>query len=394
MQRTVRVLLQPTAEQGGLLAETARQFTAVINGVTAYGWAHHERNGVALHHATYHPLKLDFPSLVSDHHIQARVKATEAVKSALTRAKQGRKTRCPQSAWCPPRYNVHTFTLNWADGIANLATTGGRQRIPFRVPDYVRQYVGADVATADLMHRDGRWWLHVVVTLPAPPTEPIATVVGVDLGLAQAAVTSNNRFLGQPAWRNIEAKRFKLRRALQAKGTKAAKRHLQRLRRAQARFRRDCDHVLSKQIVAATPPGGTLAVENLTDIRSRVKPRHGAQARRLHAWSFAQLRGFIAYKAEAKGCTVVGVDPRHTSQACSRCGHVARNNRRSRAWFQCRQCLFQTHADRNGALNIAARARASGSMSAASEPPVNRLIVGDACSQASTHKPSPVGAGR
>jgi putative transposase len=53
-------------------------------------------------------------------------------------------------------------------------------------------------------------------------------------------------------------------------------------------------------------------LENLTEIRKRVKAkRKTATKRRIHAWSFAQLKGFIGYKAEERGCTVVAVDPRH-----------------------------------------------------------------------------------
>lgn len=57
MDRTVRVLLSPTPEQAVALAETSRQFTTVFNAVTAYGWAHGEKNGVRMHHTTYHALK-------------------------------------------------------------------------------------------------------------------------------------------------------------------------------------------------------------------------------------------------------------------------------------------------------------------------------------------------
>ncbi|WP_220200237.1 zinc ribbon domain-containing protein [Ktedonospora formicarum] len=42
------------------------------------------------------------------------------------------------------------------------------------------------------------------------------------------------------------------------------------------------------------------------------------------------------------------VDPRHTSQTCSRCGHQTRNNRRSQAVFHCRSCGYHL----NAALNI------------------------------------------
>jgi transposase len=62
---------------------------------------------------------------------------------------------------------------------------------------------------------------------------------------------------------------------------------------------------------------------------------------------------------------VVAVDPRHTSQACSRCGHSARNNRRSRSVFKCRKCEYHLNADLNAARNIAAKYRAGGGTSPA-----------------------------
>lgn len=129
----------------------------------------------------------------------------------------------------------------------------------------------------------------------------------------------------------------------------------------QARFRKDCDHVLSKQIAQSVNEGDTLVLENLTDIRKRSKIKNQTEtSRRIHSWSFAQLKSFIAYKAEERGCTVVAVDPRHKAQTCSCCGHQARNNRRSRDRFVCRVCGFELHADLNAARNIAAKYRAEG----------------------------------
>ncbi len=84
MDRTVRIQLHPTPEQAIALQETLRQFTDAFNAVCAYGWQHHEKNGVRLHHAVYRTTKEACPGLVSDLLIQARVKATEALKSAFT----------------------------------------------------------------------------------------------------------------------------------------------------------------------------------------------------------------------------------------------------------------------------------------------------------------------
>ena len=97
MQRTIRIQLDPTQAQAAALAETSRQFTAVFNAVCAYGWQQGQKNAIELHRALYYPLKADYPALVSDLHIQARLKATEAVKSALSLRRAQRKVSQPHS---------------------------------------------------------------------------------------------------------------------------------------------------------------------------------------------------------------------------------------------------------------------------------------------------------
>jgi putative transposase len=370
--------IDPSAAQAANLAETSRQFTAVFNAVCAVGWEQQITNGVKLHHATYYPLKADYPNLVSDLLVQARVKATEAVKGALALQKAGRKVSKPRSDACPPRYNVHTYKVDWESRTVRMSMIGGRQTIRFGVPDYNEDYVGYPTDSADLLFRHGRWWLHVVVTIPTPDVAPTDQVVGVDLGLVRPAVTSNNRFLGKRAWKAVEGRLFHLKRALQKKGSRSAKRHLKRVRHKQARFRRNNDHILSKQIIGSVEPGGTIVLENLTAIRKRTRMRKRTEtSRRVHSWSFAQLKEFIAYKAEERGCTVVAVDPRHTSQACSCCGHTARNNRRSRGRFVCRKCGYELHADLNAARNIAAKYHGGSGRAGSGGLHVNQPIVSD-----------------
>lgn len=352
MNRTIRLHLQPTPEQKTALLETLGQFTAAFNLVCATGWQHQEKNGVRLHHLTYYEGKAGCPGLVSDLLIQARVKATEALKSAFALKAKGKQVRQPHAKLCPARYNQHTYTVKWDKQQVNLATTVGRIVLPFVVPAYAQKYLGAPLATADLIYHKGKFALHVVIHASVPAIAKDDAVVGVDLGLNHPAVTSTRRFLGKRRWKEIEQRRFRLKRALQSKGTKSAKRHLRKLSGKHLRFHRDCDHVLSKQIVQSSPAGATIVLENLKGIRSRAKQRKGKQQRRLHSWSFAQLRSFITYKAEERGQRVVLIDPRHTSQTCSACGHQTRNNRRSQAFFSCRKCGYTLNADLNASYNI------------------------------------------
>jgi putative transposase len=367
VQRTIRIHLQASPAQAAALAETSRQFTAAFNLFVNIGWSNGVSNATKLHFLAYYSVRTALPDLNSNLTNTARAKAAEALRSAFSlRKDQEWKVSQPHSDSCPPRYNIHTYRVDWESQTVRMSLVGGRQTIRFRVPEYVSKYAGYPTDTADLLERDGAWWLHVVLTVPAPQIERSDQVIGVDLGINRPAVTSTNRFLGQRRWKAVEGRYFSLTRALQKKATKSAKRHLRRAKHRRARFRKDADHVLSKQIVAAAEPGSTLVLENLKGIRNRVRARRRSQTkRRMHSWPFASLKTKIEYKAEERGCTVVAVDPRHTSQACSWCGHSARNNRSSQSMFICRQCGHQLNADLNAARNIAAKYRAGGGTSPA-----------------------------
>lgn len=400
MDRTVRIRLHPTPEQAIALQETLVQFTTAFNMVCRYGWQQHEKNGVKLHHAMYYETKAACPGLVSDHLIQARVKATEALKSAFTwesrheanytrkvaqAKKQGKPepkfkpVKCPQSRFCPVRYNVHTYALNWDQQVVRLSSTAGKLSIPFTVPHFSAQYVGNKIATADLIYRKGTFWLHVVVSVPEPLIPKGTEVIGVDLGLCRPAVTSKHHFLGSQHWKEVDRRYFRIRRKLQSNGSKNAKRHLKKLSRKQARFHRDADHVLSKRIVQNATPGSAIVFENLANIRDTSKMGRGKKnknvenKRKLHSWTFAQLYDFTVYKAQEHGISVERVDPRHTSQMCSRCGHQARTNRRSQSLFLCRKCGYCLNADLNASMNIRSKYLASIGTSFASGLPSSSL---------------------
>ncbi len=380
MERTIVVQLNPTPEQARTLKETLEQHTACFNAVTREGFDTGCSNGVELHKRTYYPLRAQYPDLPAQLVCAARVKATEAVTSALTwkakkqkaypkkverASKQGKPiapfkpVRCPHSECVAIRYDARSYWVKWDENRCSLATIAGRVELSFTVPAHLMASVGHKTCSADLCFRNGRYTLHIVVSIPEPTIEPSHEVIGVDLGLNRPAVTSTRHFLGERRWKEQERRTFRLKRKLQAKGTRSAKRHLKKLSKKQFRRRKDHDHVLSKRIVAHTPAGATIALENLKNIRETSNMGRGKQAskkrdnkRRLHSWSFAQLCAFVTYKAEACGIRVVKVDPRHTSQTCSRCHFQHRSNRRSQSLFKCRKCGYTLNADLNASYNV------------------------------------------
>jgi len=349
MQRTLYIQLVVSPEQGRAIGVTMALYTACFNAATRFGWDNHTVNGVELHKGTYATLRAQYPELPSQLVCSSRVKATESLKSVRARLAKGKKASCPLSRLQSVRYDARSYTISLTEGWATLATVAGRQRVTFDA-GFTRLQTWKPTS-AELVYRRNQFWLHVVVESPAPVYTATGEVVGVDLGIVRPAVTSEAQFFGERRWRNVEQRYFRLRRALQAKATRSARRKLRKLSGKQARFRRDCDHVLSRRLVESVDPGAVLVFENLTGIRDRADfGRHGN--RRLHGWSFAQLFAFTAYKAEEGGKTTATVDPRGTSQKCSRCGHVARGNRVSQSEFRCQKCGFRINADLNAGRNV------------------------------------------
>ena len=59
---------------------------------------------------------------------------------------------------------------------------------------------------------------------------------------------------------------------------------------------------------------------------------------------------------DTNGGRLVIVPAAYTSQACHKCGHVAKGNRESQAVFHCVKCGYEANADTNAAMNILGRA--------------------------------------
>lgn len=141
-----------------------------------------------------------------------------------------------------------------------------------------------------------------------------------------------------------------MRRNLQKKGTKSAKRHLVKIKRKERQFKAEINHIISKDIISSLNAGDTIVLENLTGIR-KSKMRK-AQRYAFHSWNFFELQRFIIYKALAKGIRIVFIDPRNTSRTCSKCDYCNKGNRKSQSDFCCLKCEFAINADLNASCNI------------------------------------------
>jgi putative transposase len=236
----------------------------------------------------------------------------------------------------------------------SLLTLSGRILVPFRIGGYQQSRLDAIKGQADLIYRDGIFYLAVTLDAPEPPPDEPAGTLGVDLGIVNIATDSTGETFSGSQVEHTRQRYNKLRQRLQKRGTKSAKRHLKKLSGKQARFQKNTNHCISKRLVQkAKASGQGIAIEDLRHIRQRTEGTVRRSQRSRHSnWSFAQLRSFLSYKAALAGVPLHTVDPRNTSRTCSVCGHYAKANRKSQASFVCVECGMTMNADINAAINI------------------------------------------
>lgn len=322
------------------------QFNRAANFCAKWGFENRTAGKRNVHDATYYEVREKFGLPAS--------LATSARDMACEMNKALKLQKLPRfHLYGAIRYNKRVLNVRLSEGKASIASIAGRVKATFSFPEYYEKYFDWTIRTSTLSYRGGDFYLHVTVEKDAP--EPVeGEILGIDSGIVNIAVLSNNIFFNTGAIKNAKAKYARLRQELQSKGTRSAKRKLREVGGREKRFVTDVNHCITKEI--ASMSYGVFALEDLKSIRVQKRRGKGFD-RKLNSWAFHQFERFLRYKAEAMGKQVVLVDSRYSSQKCSRCGHTYRGNRNGHD-FRCRRCGLQLHADLNAARNIAQAGRA------------------------------------
>jgi putative transposase len=364
----VQVRLLPSAGQAAALTETLHVCNAAANQVSRVAFDTGRTRNYDLRKATYRRVRdAGIGSQAAQHVIKKVADAYTTLRANIRAGNYGtpgsrRRTKVEAKpvvfrADAAQPYDQRNLSFADAQTISLWTLHGRLKDIPFVCsPQQLTMLTEHKRGECDLLRRDGTWYLLVTVEVPEPEQYEPDGFVGVDLGIENIATTSGGYRAAGRGLNRHRARQAALRRELQSKRTKAAKRVLKRQRRKERRRVSDVNHCVSKRIVAeAERTGYGIALEDLTGIRTRVRHRKPQRAA-FHSWAFAQLASFICYKARRAGVPVVFVDPAYTSQTCADCGHVSRLNRVNQALFICQGCGVVAHADRNASRNIAHRA--------------------------------------
>jgi putative transposase len=192
--------------------------------------------------------------------------------------------------------------------------------------------------------------------------------VGIDRGISNTIVTSNEEFFKLPEerYKKIENRIKKVQKRIskkkkQSKNFKKTKKNLSKLYNQLSCIRNDFLHKVTLKIAKNH---GLIFLEKLK-IKSMSKSAKGTKDkpgnnvkvksflnRAILKQGWQRFEVFLEYKAKYYGSKIEYVDPKNTSQKCPKCNYIDTENRKTQSSFKCLKCKYEGHADIVGALNI------------------------------------------
>jgi putative transposase len=216
------------------------------------------------------------------------------------------------------------------------------------------------VLSATISRRADRWFVSLAVErdreilLPKPARAP-ADVVGVDLGLSNAAVIYDGHDIlvvepQRPLRRNLKRLRRVERQLARKKGT--ANREKARLAKQRLHYKISCQrqdflHQLTSSLAK------TKSVIVLEDLHVKGMLRNRRHALSVSDSGMGELRRQLTYKSEWYGSTLVVADRWFpSSKLCSGCGAIKDTLSLSERLYNCDVCSLSLDRDLNAAINL------------------------------------------
>jgi putative transposase len=397
MLKTFQFRLYPTKRQARLLTEQLEELRWLWNTLLAEpktAWedrqemlSYYDQQHVlpALKDGMRPGLKLIHSLVVQD--VVRRLQ--QAMDAFFRRLKEGDTPGYPRFRG-KGRYDSLTYS-QWANGVTLSASN--KRLIRSKLGDvkliYHRPLEGTPKTATIRRTATGKWFVTIACEWEPTPLLPTNKAVGIDVGLKTFATLSDGQEIANPhVFRTEERALGKAQRthqvALDAHKTKRAEvtqrvkqehpnldeagiwqaishdaeertawKVRQKRRKVvarvheRARWKRDgFAHQQSRRIVNKFD---TIVVEDLS-VRNLVQ--NGRLAKSIHDAAWSQFAELIAWKAACAARRFIAVNPAHTSQDCSGCGHRRTDLRLADRIYQCVSCGLVMDRDLNAAQNI------------------------------------------
>lgn len=268
LTRTAKLRIFPDEDQSALLLDTLSAYTSACNFVSDLIFSQKiKADRYSVHDAAYRQCRSLFslPSQMAQSVIRTVTASVKAIESNMRshpekfRKKNGKENK-PIPRFRSPQLDlvrVRDYSLLWnkehTGRVFSLNTVKGRIKVPFRSDAMEWAFTeGAKLGTAKLVHRKGKFYLHIPVTTEVPDPPEITNAAGIDRGIRFLTISydgKNTSFASGAEVKQKRAKYKKLRQSLQKKQTSSARRRIRAIGHRENRWMNDVNHCLSKTLL-------------------------------------------------------------------------------------------------------------------------------------------------
>ncbi|HUT43793.1 MAG TPA: transposase, partial [Desulfobacterales bacterium] len=239
----------------------------------------------------------------------------KAFQSFFRRVKSGVKPGFPRFKG-KDRFNSITFPA-YGNGIKIKKGKLYIQNVGSVRINLHRNIEGA-ITTVTIKRQNGHFYVSFSCAEVSAKTLPVSIKeIGIDVGIKSFAVMSDGQVIDNPKYlKQSETNLKEIQSQYSKKRSKKLKRNLDRLHEKVSNQRKDFQHKLSRKIVNEF---GYIYVENLQP-KEMVKKSFRILNKYINDAAWTQFFNFLSYKAECADRTLIKVNPKNTTQACSSCG--------------------------------------------------------------------------
>lgn len=311
----------------------------------------------SVHNAVYSHIRNVYPKLTSNAVIALYRDVMGAIRSIKSNRHEDAKI--PEKINLSHKLNRYLYNRLTAEGIWLTTNTKRiRSHITFktysRLQEIFQHYVPGDPT---IFLQDGKFYMSIPFKVPEIPLQNY-TCIGVDMGERRFAITSEGIMFNDREYNKRRRKLRYLKRCLQKKGTKSARKHNRKLSTKERNQSTDMCYKTANAIIKSTN-AGIIVLEDLSNIKKNTsKSKEGFTKRnhnrRISQIPFYKFKQILSYKALLHGKRVETVSPFMTSQTDCTTGKKdgIRKNRR----FYCKNGTV-LDADWNAAVNIAQKSK-------------------------------------
>lgn len=188
--------------------------------------------------------------------------------------------------------------------------------------------------------------ISAIVGYDKAPLRSSTESIGLDFGMVAMFTTSDGERHGLSSFTKLkiwDEELLALSKELQQQSIKLTTnaRYVQLQRRIKSYFKNEIGRILNK---LAKKNVGIFVVEKLDFRAAGLSKRMNRLIGRTYR---SVVKAKLARLEEQYGIQIVAVNPAYTSQECSRCHYVSKDNRKTQKDFVCRHCHYSCNADVN-----------------------------------------------